>query len=76
MKKKIASIGIGLLVLIGTVLLYQKRHESNILNQNIEALANGESELEEKCGGCSTDKEVYCCHLIIEGFGGFFLFKD
>ena len=47
---------------------------SDIALANVEALA--ESELSQKCGDCSTDKQVYCCTLVIEGLGTFTLNKD
>ena len=47
---------------------------SELALANVEALA--ESELSQKCGDCSTDKQVYCCTLVIEGLGTFTLNKD
>ena len=47
---------------------------SELALANVEALA--ESELSQKCGVCSTDKQVYCCTLVIEGLGTFTLNKD
>ena len=47
---------------------------SELALANVEALA--ESELSQKCGDCSTDKQVYCCTLVIEGLGAFTLNKD
>ncbi len=46
---------------------------SELALANVEALA--ESELSQKCGDCSTDKQVYCCTLVIEGLGTFTLNK-
>ena len=47
---------------------------SELALANVEALA--ESELSQKCGDCSTVKQVYCCTLVIEGLGTFTLNKD
>lgn len=46
----------------------------SIYNSNVEALAQNESL--DKCKGCSTDGEIYCCHLIILDVGGFLLYRD
>lgn len=67
-KKKVAvilSLGAAALLMIGGISVYAHQFSDS-----------AESELSQKCGDCSTDKQVYCCTLVIEGLGTFTLNKD
>lgn len=79
MKKKII-LGICVIALAAVAIFcYSFFSDSNkhiMLYANVEALTQEESELGEACGGCNTEDEVFCCDLIIEGVGGWFLFRD
>ena len=61
-----------------SVSVYMKNENpmDELFSANVEALASGESEVGTKCGGCSTDKSIYCCTLVIVDVGTFYLYKD
>lgn len=52
----------------------QTRHD-DLFEQNLDALARGENDL-DKCNGCNTEDEIICCHLVIINHGGYFLYRD
>lgn len=47
---------------------------SDVTLENIEALS--ESELSKACGGCSTEKTIYCCTVTIANLGTYTLKRD
>ncbi len=77
MKKKTIFITAALSLLLSLVIALKvyNNPEQVLISQNVEALS--ESDLSEKCGGCSTEKTHYCCWAYFEDLGtGYFLFKD
>ena len=77
MKKKIfVFLSCLLLSVSGYLAIRSLCNVESVFDDNVEALASSESEVGQKCGGCSTDKTVFCCHIIIENVGGWFLYKD
>ena len=79
MKNKLFFAAGAALLLAATVLVSVCVNNGNdsmeaMFDANVEALARSEGL--EKCNGCSTDKEIFCCHLIIVDVGGYFLYRD
>lgn len=75
MKIKNAIIVATILVAIAVSSVITLKKSTPLYEANVEALADGETGL-DRCAGCSTDKTIFCCHLIIVDLGGWFLYKD
>lgn len=75
MKKRIiiAAVTIALAAAAGITCTVVKGSGDSFINDNLEALA--ESEISKLCGGCNTEKDVYCCTVDFMG-AIFFLYKD
>ena len=78
MKKKIiVCLLIGVITFFSVKsgnLISQDLHRSGVTLENIEALS--ESELSKACGGCSTEKTIYCCTVTIGNLGTYTLKRD
>lgn len=73
MKKVILSLAV--LAVSATAFFVSNDNSKNetLFASNLEALA--ESEIIRDCDGCSTEKEIYCCAVGLNG-AIFFLFRD
>lgn len=80
MKKALfIAVGAALVAVAVSVFTYVnngKNEMDNLFNANVEALADDEGNGLEKCNGCSSDKKIFCCHLVIVNHGGYFLYRD
>ncbi|MGM9785422.1 MAG: hypothetical protein ACI3ZS_01095 [Candidatus Cryptobacteroides sp.] len=76
MKKIIISIAALVVAAAATLSMVSRSDSDSLFVANVDALSSGESDLVTKCGGCSTDKNVYCCTLIIVDVGTFYLYRD
>lgn len=75
MKTKKAIIAAILLAAATIISVKSVKNTAPLTNANVEVLAEIENDL-GICNGCSTDKSIFCCHLIIVDLGGWFLYKD
>lgn len=76
MKKIIISLAALTIAVAAMTTMLSRSVSDSLFDANVEALAYGESELGSKCGGCSTDKSIYCCTLVVIDLGTFYLYKD
>lgn len=74
-KKCICFVGTLILVLtVATICCFNLRSASSLmLQENVESLTQSPEEM-DKCNGCNTEDEVFCCDILLP-WGPYFLFR-